>query len=282
MKIKVTADSTCDLSKELIEKHDISIIPLYIVMGDQSYRDGVEVSVKDIFEYVDSGKGSCSTAAINVVDYLSFFSRWREEYDAVIHINLSSEISACHQNARIAAQELSHVFPVDSRSLSTGSGYLALDAAEMARRGASPEEIVEFLHRRRAAMNTSFVLDTLKYLRKGGRCSALQALGANMLSLKPCIEMIDGRLDVGKKYRGSLSKCVAKYVEDRLADGDNLDGKRIFITHTFMDQEIVDKVRQLVEETGLFEEVLETTAGCTISNHCGPRTLGILYSNKIQ
>lgn len=279
MKIKVTADSTCDLSPELIEKNDIGIIPLFIIKDGVSYRDGIDIRTGNIFEHVRNGGDICTTAAVNVADYYDYFSEWLKEYDAIIHINISSEISACYQNAKMTAAELGNVYPVDSRNLSTASGHLVLDAAEMARAGEmTPSEIAEHLKKTRDKLDASFVIDTLDYLKKGGRCSALAAFGANMLNLKPCIEVHDGRMGVARKYRGSIEKSVLKYIEDRLKDAQDINYKRIFITHTCPDGSgLPDKARQLVESLGTFEEIHSTYAGCTISCHCGPGTLGILY-----
>lgn len=280
MKIKISADSTCDLSEELVEKYDIGIIPLYIVRGGHSLRDGLEISPEDIFNYVDSGAGVCSTAAVNYNDYYEKFSGWLKEYDAVVHIDISSDMSACYQTARLVAGELGNVHVVDSRNLSTASGHLVLDAAELAQAGIAPLDIKAELERRGDRIEASFVIDTLKYLHKGGRCSAVAALGANLLNLKPCIEVHEGKMGVAKKYRGSLEKCITAYINDKLTDRDDLDYRRIFVTHSRMDQDLVDRMVELVKSTGPWEEVYETVAGCTISNHCGPGTLGVLYYTK--
>lgn len=280
MRIKISADSTCDLSKELVEKYDIGIIPLYVVKGGQSLKDGLEISPGDIFEYVDSGAGICTTAAVNYADYHEKFSGWLAEYDAVIHVDISSEMSACYQTACLVAEELGNVYVVDSRNLSTGSGHLVVDAAELAARGYAPLDIKAELERRADKVEASFVIDTLKYLHKGGRCSAVAAMGANLLNLKPCIEVRDGEMGVAKKYRGHLGKCLESYVADKLAGRDDLDHRRIFITHSRMDRAIVNKVIEQVRQTGPWEEIHETDAGCTVSNHCGPGTLGVLYYTK--
>lgn len=278
MNIKITADSTCDLPKDLIEKYDIGIVPLYIVKGDSSLKDGVEINPQDIFEYVESGTGICHTAAVNVLDYLERFSAYLKDYDAVIHINISSDFSACNQNANIAASELQNVYVVDSRNLSSGSGHLVLDASHMASAGMAPAEIVERLKEHAKLVEASFVIDTLKYLYKGGRCSGIAALGANVLKLKPCIEVVDGKMEVGKKYRGNMDKIILQYISDRLNDRDDIDARRIFITHTSVSDAILSQVREVLKDK--FEEIIESDAGCTISNHCGPGTLGILFYRK--
>lgn len=280
MRIKISSDSTCDLTEELVQQYDIDIIPLYVTKGGQSYKDGEDITAQDIFRYVENGGGMCSTAAVNVEDYYQFFRQMKKDYDAQIHFTVSSSMSSSYQNARIAAQELEGVYVVDSENLSTGIGQLVLEAAIMARSGMEPEAIVEKLNQMKKKLDVSFILDTLEYLRKGGRCSAVAALGANLLSLKPCIEVHSGVMKVGKKYRGNLDKCLEKYIRDRLADVDTLDLRRIFITHSGMAQEKVDRVQALVEECAPFAEVLQTTAGCSISCHCGPNCLGILFFRK--
>lgn len=280
MKIKITADSTCDLSPELVEKYDIGIIPLYIIKNGKPHRDGIEIIPQDIFDHVKAGGDVCSTAAVSVSDYHETFEKLLEEYDAVIHLNISSDMSACRQNALLAAAELENVYPIDSKNLSTGIGQLVLAAAEMAAGGASPREITDELTRLREKLEVSFVLDTLLYLHKGGRCNAVAALGSNLLNLKPCIEVKDGKMGVGKKYRGTLKKCLVNYVKDRLEGRDDVDTRRIFITNSGIDGEILKEVEAAVRSCQPFEEVLHTRAGCTISNHCGPNCLGILFFNK--
>lgn len=281
MKVKITGDSTCDLSPALLEQYDIGVTPLYVVRDGQAYKDGLEITPDDIYAHVNAGGAMCSTAAVSVADYVGYFSEYLKTYDAIVHINISSEFSACYQNALLASQELGgRVYPVDSRNLSTGSGHLALDAAELAAEGLSAPEIQAELNARKDKLDVSFLLDTLKYLHKGGRCSAVAVLGANLLNLKPCIEVKDGRMGVGKKYRGSMGKCLVQYVQDRLAGRNDIDTRRIFITHSGSSPETIEAVRQAVERCQTFEKILITRAGCTISNHCGPNTLGILYFHK--
>ena len=280
MNIKISADSTCDLSQELIEAYNIGITPLYIVRGEEALRDGIDITPQDIFSYVEREGTLCGTAAVNVTDYLEVFQQWREDYDAIVHFTISGDMSTCYQNAMIAASELSDVYVVDSRNLSNGIGLLVLRAAELAREGVAPDEIKRILDAQQEKLEISFVLDTLEYLHKGGRCSTVAALGANLLSLKPCIEVKDGKMGVGKKYRGSTAKCLLKYAEDRLKGREDLDTSRVFIVDSGVDPAIVDQVEQKVREYGAFEEVLRTKAGCTISNHCGPNTLGIMFCRK--
>ncbi len=280
MKVKVTCDSTCDLSNELLEKYDISVIPLYIIKGEASFRDGVDIDSGDVFEYMDSGKGVCHTAAVNVSDYIDFFRPLLSGCDAIVHINICSEFSSCHANALIAAEELGNIYPVDSRNLSSGSGHLAIDAAIMAEEGMSPEEIKKRLVGETEKVEASFILDTLNYLHMGGRCSTIATLGANILSLKPCIEVTGGKMTVGKKYRGNLEKVLLQYVKDRLAGREDIDQRRIFITTTGVPDSTLEKIEQTVRDNANFEEIIHNMAGCTIATHCGPRCLGILFLRK--
>lgn len=280
MNIRISADSTCDLSQDLIRRYRIGIAPLYVVLDGRAYRDGVEITPEKVFDHVRAGGGIGSTAAVNVEDYRTFFGAARGSCDGIVHFTISSDMSSCYQNACIAAKELDNVFIVDSRSLSTGIGHLVLDAAMMAEKGRSAEEIFRAMEEKKNKLDVSFVVDTLDYLRMGGRCGALAALGANLLSLKPSIEVRDGAMGVGKKYRGMLQKCLEKYVSDRLKDPSCVDGERIFITDSGVPDAVYEAVRARVLECVPFREVIHTRAGCTISNHCGPNCLGILFYRK--
>lgn len=279
MNIKISADSTCDLSPDLIARYDIGISPLYIVRDGESLVDGVDITPDEIYAHVETGGSMCSTAAVSVYDYVEFFRKELESADAVVHFHISGDMSACYQNACIAAAEVGNVYPVDARNLSTGIGLLVLEAAELARKGElTAQEIQQRMNQRRELLDVSFVVEQLGYLRKGGRCSSVAALGANMLSLRPCIQVKDGKMGVGKKYRGAYQKCLLQYVKERLEGRDDIDPHRIFITESggFTPEEVAE-VEAAVRGYQPFEEVLHTRAGCTVSNHCGPRTLGILY-----
>ena len=279
MKIKISADSTCDLSPDLIARYDIGISPLYIVRDGESLVDGVDITPDEIYAHVEAGGSMCSTAAVSVYDYVEFFHKELESADAVVHFHISGDMSACYQNACIAAAEVGNVYPVDARNLSTGIGLLVLEAAELARKGElTAQEIQQRMNQRRELLDVSFVVEQLGYLRKGGRCSSVAALGANMLSLRPCIQVKDGKMGVGKKYRGAYQKCLLQYVKERLEGRDDIDPHRIFITESggFTPEEVAE-VEAAVRGYQPVEEVLHTRAGCTVSSHCGPRTLGILY-----
>lgn len=281
MKVKIISDSTCDLSKELLEKYDISIVPLYVVMNDKTMRDGLEVTPEDIYEYVDKNGKLPSTSAANIGDYLEAFKFWREQGYEIVHFDISSDFSSTHRNACMAAEEVGGVYVVDSRNLSTGQGLAVLHGAEMAQSGKSAKEIYEECTALTSKIEASFVVDSIDYLYKGGRCSALAAFGANLLKLKPCIEVKDGKMNPGKKYRGNISRVMLNYVEERLRGRDDIDKSRIFITHTKCSKEDVEAVRKkILEICPDFKEILETTAGCTVTTHCGPNTLGILFIRK--
>lgn len=276
-KVIVAADSTCDLSPELLKRYGIRLMPLYVNLADRVCRDGVDVTPDDIYAFVAKTSTLPTTAAINPEEYRSAFEGFQQQEDCdIVYINISSDISSCHQNARLVAESLPGVYAVDSLNLSTGSGHLVIEAAEMAKAGMAAQDIVKELESLRARVDASFVLDTLEYLHKGGRCSAVAALGANLLRLKPCIEVKNGKMGVGKKYRGALSNVLGEYAADRLASSP-VKRDRIFITHSGCDKELVGLVREKIASFGMFDEIVETRAGCTISCHCGPNTLGILF-----
>ena len=283
MRVKISADSTCDLSAQLNEKYNIGSLPLYVVRDGESLRDGIDITQEDLYEHHDKTGRLCSTAAVSVADYLAYFSEVLKEYDEIVHFTISSDMSACYQNACIAAAELGNVYPVDSQSLSTGIGQLVIEAALMAQSGSSGKEIRDEMNILRDRLDVSFVVDTLEYLYKGGRCSSVAALGANLLSLKPCIEVIGGKMEVGKKFRGSLTKCILQYVKGRLCGEEGIATKRIFITHSGGEQisdELIKMVCKEILKYQSFDEIIVTRAGSTIASHCGPGTLGILFLRK--
>lgn len=281
MRIKITADSTCDLSSELVARYGVSIIPLYVNLDNKPLRDQIDVAPNDVFDYFDRTGKLCFTSACNIGEYVDVFTELRREYDAVIHISISSDLSSTHQNAVLAAQEVDNVYVFDSRNLSSGHGYLVIRACELAAEGSTAEQILDELKNTVEKMDTSFILDQLEYLHKGGRCSGVAALGANLLKLKPCIEVIGGKLQVGKKYRGSFDKCVDQYVRERLADADAIDTSRVFLTYAGVNENTVQVARDAVRACiGDSAEIICSTAGCTISCHCGPGTLGIILVRK--
>ncbi|MBQ9942649.1 MAG: DegV family protein [Christensenellaceae bacterium] len=278
--VRISADSTCDLTQALINENNITIAPLGIAAGDKLFSDGVDITPADLFRMTEEQGILCQTAAVNTYDYVQLFTRLKEQADEVVHICISAEFSCCYQNACLAAAQVEGVYVVDSRNLSTGSAHLVLDGARMAREGMGGAAIAEELTKEAALVEASFVVDTLDYLRRGGRCSALTHLGAKLLKIKPCIEVVNGKMDVGKKYRGSYDKCIKKYVTDRLEGREDLDLSRIFVTHSGCKPATVALVKETLLALAPFGEVIETVAGCTVSNHCGPGTLGILFKRK--
>ncbi len=280
MNIKITSDSTCDLSQELIEKHNIALVPLTIIKDGKAFSDGVNITPADIFAHVAAGGSLCSTAALNVEEYTDVFNRYAGEYDCVLHINISSHFSSCYQNACLAAEDFENVRVLDSKNLSTGQGLVVLKACELAKTCESLDALLSELEAFTEKVEASFLLDQLQYMVKGGRCSAAAALGANLLNLKPCIEVKDGKMSVVKKYRGNYAKCLASYVKDRLAEREDLDKWTLFVTHTPVSDDCRTAVEETVEKYDDFKNTYWTQAGCTVSCHCGPSTLGVLFVRK--
>ena len=280
MNIKILSDSTCDLSKALLEENNITLVPLTVVKEDQQFKDGVSITPAEIFAHVAAGGALCSTSANSVGEYEDMFRQYADKYDGVLHINLGSGFSSCYQNACIAAQEFDNVKVVDSMNLSTGQGLVVLEACRLAKECTSLEELYEKVQAYTSRVEASFLVDKLAYLVKGGRCSAAAALGANLLNLKPCIEVRDNKMIVVKKYRGSYSKCLSSYVKERLADRDDITRQTLFVTCTPVEEDCYSAVMEAVGQCPAFENVYETTAGCTVSCHCGPGTLGVLFVRK--
>lgn len=284
IKVAITADSTCDLSKEIIRARNIEIVPLGIHLGDKSYKDGVDVMPSNIYEYVRQTGDLPKTAAVTPLQYEEVFKKHVENGEDVVHINLSSAISSSHQNANLVASEFDNVFTVDSKNLCSGLGLLVLKACDYRDMGMSASEITKRLTGLREKICSSFVVDTLEYLHKGGRCSGVARLGANLLGLKPSITVnsYDGAMTVGKKYRGKLSVVCKQYAEDVMSNFDKMDRKRIIISHSGVPSDIIETMKKVVEKRGQFQEILVTVAGCTISSHCGPNTIAIMYMEKYE
>ena len=278
--IKITTDSTCDLPARLLERYNVTVFPLGVVKAGRLYHDGVDIRTADIAAHVDAGGEITTTNAVNAADYEDTFRTLTEQYDAVIHINIGSGFSCCCQNAKLAAEEVPEVYVVDSENLTVGHGLLVLAAAEAAEEGKSVTEILNLLEDMVPRLETSFVLDRLDYMKKGGRCSSVTALGANLLKLHPCVEVIGNKMSVTKKYRGNIAKVVGDYVRDRLRDRTDLDFSRVFLVDTCPGDELAAIAREVLREDGRFGEILEAKAGCTIFCHCGPNTLGLILLRK--
>ncbi|MCR5184879.1 MAG: DegV family protein [Bacilli bacterium] len=277
MKIIISAESTIDLSPELLKKYHISTIPFTVNLGERMGKDG-EITPEDIFQYVDETGELPKTSAINEFEYSHYFKDLLKQYDAIIHISLSEKISSAILSARKAASKLENVYVIDSRSLSTGIALSAIYASQLVDKGYSPKEIVKKVESRTHKVQASFVVNTLSYLYKGGRCTGLQKFGAMLLRLKPQIVLKHGAMVPGKKYRGKSINCVDEYCRDTLGEFNNPDKSIVFITHTHATEEMVENCREWLKHEG-FVNILETIAGATITSHCGPKTIGILYIN---
>ncbi len=278
-RVKILADSTCDLTDSLMEAYDVSMLPLSIVMGDKSCYDRLEITPDEIYQWAEANKTTPKTAAISLDGAMNMIRPYVEEGRDVIFIGISEDMSTTCNVMRMAARELEtdRVFVIDSMSLSTGIGLQVLRAAQMAADGAAAEQIVAEIEGAREKVRASFVVDTLTYLARGGRCSSVTALLANTLKLKPRIQVKDGKMGVDKKYRGTIDKVILKYVKDMEEELLVADERRVFITHSGCDQEVIDQVYKYLEQMRRFQEILVTRAGGVISSHCGPGTLGVLY-----
>ncbi len=278
-KIVVSSESSCDLSKELIDRYSVSILPLNITIGEDTYIDGVNLTARDIFSKVAATGVLPVTAAVSPFAFEQQFRELRKNADRVIHFSISGKISSCYQNACLAAEEVGGVDVIDSCSLSTGIGLLVLAACEMIQEGKSTDKIVARCRELTGKLDVSFILGDLQYMYKGGRCSTVTMFGANLLKLKPIIQLKDGAMGVCGKYRGTMEHCIRQYVEERLANADP-DPKRVFVTSTCLDDTYPGLTRSILEEKGIFQEILTTYAGCTVTSHCGKDTLGILFFQK--
>ena len=279
-RVKILADSTCDLTPALLRRYDITLTPLVVIKDGQQFHDGVDITPSDIFAHVDAGGKLCSTAAVSEYEYTQMFARFAPDYDTVLQITIGSGFSACYQNACLAAQAFPNVIVIDSENLSTGQGLLVIAAARLAEQGLTGEQIAAQVRALVPKVEASFLVERLDYLYKGGRCSAVAALGANMLKLKPCIEVRDGKMGVSKKYRGASEHAFSQYVQERLEGRDDIRLELAFITHPAAQPTVVQAAKDAAAKYGAFDEVIETNAGCTVSCHCGPHTLGILFIRK--
>ncbi len=276
-KTVITADSPIDLSQSQLENYGIKVSPLHIILDSKDYLDGIDITPDDIYAAYNEKKILPSTSAISVAEYESFFREITDKGYSIVHLSLSSAISSTHQNAKIAAMELEDVHVVDTRRLSTGMAVLAIKGVEMAESGMSAASIASNLVAMRDKVSTSFILETLTYMNKGGRCSALVAFGANILGIKPTIENLnDGSLAVGKKYRGKAETVRRQYIDDKLS-APNIDYSRIFVDHSGIEEDELNELTAYIEDNYDFNEVLISRAGSTISTHCGPGTFALMF-----
>ena len=283
-KVIITADISCDLNKKLEEKFDVKVIPMHIVIGGKTYEDWVNITPEELYEIFYKTKELPHTTAVSVGEYMDFFRPYVEQGYDVVHYSLGSKLSVTHQSSVLAANEFpGRVYSLDTCSLSSGSGLLVIKGCEMRDQGMSAKGIYDASVAMSLKNHASFVLDRLDFMHAGGRCSAIAMLGANMLSLKPSIEVHNdngGAMGVGKKYRGKYDKVLLQYMEDTLAKYDNIDTDRAFITHAGAEQQYVDIVEKALKAKKIFKEIYVTRASCTISSHCGPNTLGVLFMTK--
>lgn len=279
MKILISAESTIDLPQELLDKYGIKTVPFGIFLGEELVADRFGIS-EEIYKYVEESKNLPKTSAIPPEEYRGYFEEIKKGYDAVIHISLSSMLSSSFNNARLAAEELADVYVVDSKTLSTGIALIAIKGAELVQKGKmSAKEIYEYLVEYTNKVQASFIIEKLTYLHKGGRCSALTLLGANLMKIKPQIILKDGRMTVGKKYIGSLNKVIGKYCDELLQDYPDPDLSHVFITHSSPMPEVQKVLKDKLKERG-FKTIYDTLAGGTICSHCGPNTIGVLFVNN--
>lgn len=281
--IKIVSDSTCDLSKELVEKYEVQIAPLHIVLGEKEYLDGVEISPDEIYAWADANEDTPKTSAIGYEDAMDIMRQLIDTEDEMIVFTISGKMSTTVNVFRMAAEDLNiedRVTVIDSANLSTGVGLLVLEAATMAKKGMKRAEICETVERLKGKVRASFVVDTLTYLHRGGRCSSVAALAGGVLKLHPKIVVSDGSMSADKKYRGKMNHVMVDYVKDLENKLKQAEQSRVFITHSGCEQEIIDKVHTYLSDMNYFDEILVTRAGGVISSHCGPGTLGVLFIEK--
>jgi DegV family protein with EDD domain len=279
-KILIASDSTSDLNSELIEKYGIKILPLGVTLGDKTYTDGVDVDPDMIYANYEKTGQLPKTSAVNIADFSDFYEKYTAEGYSIVVFTISSDMSSTYHNAHLAAEGFDNVYVVDARNLSTGGGLLVLTAAEMAEQGKSAKEIYDECTRLTDYVDASFIIDSLEFLHKGGRCSALAALGANLLQLKPCIVVKGGKMGVSKKYRGKFGVVLPQYIAERLGDASDVNIDKIFVTHAGCEPQIIEACVAKVKEIAPEANVMITRAGCTISSHCGRNTLGVLFIRK--
>lgn len=281
-KVILSADSTCDLGNTLRQKYNVHYYPFHIVLDGKQYQDGIDIFPKDIFKKYKEKGVLPKTAAIGAEEYIEYFRQFVDQGYDVIHLNIASSISCAHQNCLIAAKELGHIYPINSCNLSAGTGLLAIEAAEMISKGLDAQTISEKIKEMTARVHTSFIIDTLEFLKAGGRCSSLMSIGASLFKIKPCIEVMnhDGSMRVGKKYRGELSKVLNSYADNILSDYKNIKDDKIFLARAGLDENLFDTIYNKVKRLNYFKEVYTVTVCCTISSHCGPGAFGIMYIYK--
>lgn len=278
----ISTDSPADVPAEIRERYDIRVIPLHIILDDDCFEDGVNIQPDDLYAFYKKSGRLPKTSAVSVAKYTDFFKELTQDGSSVVHISFSSALSATHQNARLAAEDFDNVYIVDSKSLSTGIALLAIKAAQLAQDGLDAKTIAHEMEYKREKVVTTFILDKLEFLYKGGRCSGVAMLGANVLGIKPSIVMVDGKLQVGKKYRGKLENCQMQYVRDLLEQyAGRIDTDRAFLSRTAgVSDEQMKALQKEIHKTLKFKEYIVSTVGCTITSHCGERTFTFEFMLK--
>lgn len=278
----ISTDSPADVPAEIRERYDIRVIPLHIILDDDCFEDGVNIQPDDLYAFYKKTGRLPKTSAVSVAEYSDFFKELTQDGSSVVHISFSSALSATHQNARLAAEDFDNVYIVDSKSLSTGIALLAIKAAQLAQDGLDAKTIAHEMEYKREKVVTTFILDKLEFLYKGGRCSGVAMLGANVLGIKPSIVMVDGKLQVGKKYRGKLENCQMQYVRDLLEQyAGRIDTDRAFLSRTAgVSDEQMKALQKEIHKTLKFKEYIVSTVGCTITSHCGERTFTFEFMLK--
>lgn len=278
----ISTDSPADVPAEIRERYDIRVIPLHIILDDDCFEDGVNIQPDDLYAFYKKTGRLPKTSAVSVAEYTDFFKELTQDGSSVVHISFSSALSATHQNARLAAEDFDNVYIVDSKSLSTGIALLAIKAAQLAQDGLDAKTIAHEMEYKREKVVTTFILDKLEFLYKGGRCSGVAMLGANVLGIKPSIVMVDGKLQVGKKYRGKLENCQMQYVRDLLKQyAGRIDTDRAFLSRTAgVSDEQMKALQKEIHKTLKFKEYIVSTVGCTITSHCGERTFTFEFMLK--
>ena len=278
----ISTDSPADVPAEIRERYDIRVIPLHIILDDDCFEDGVNIQPDDLYSFYKKTGRLPKTSAVSVAEYTDFFKELTQDGSSVVHISFSSALSATHQNARLAAEDFDNVYIVDSKSLSTGIALLAIKAAQLAQDGLDAKTIAHEMEYKREKVVTTFILDKLEFLYKGGRCSGVAMLGANVLGIKPSIVMVDGKLQVGKKYRGKLENCQMQYVRDLLEQyAGRIDTDRAFLSRTAgVSDEQMKALQKEIHKTLKFKEYIVSTVGCTITSHCGERTFTFEFMLK--
>ncbi|MGN1295593.1 MAG: DegV family protein [Bacilli bacterium] len=280
-RILISSDSTCDLSKDILIKRGIKQTSLHVLLGTKEYSDGIDIEPTDIFKYVDKTGELPKTSAFGILEYQTFFFNNLKEYDYIIHFTISSDLSSTYNNAVLASREFEDkVCVIDSRNLSTGQGLLVLRACDLRDEGKSFQEIISVVEEEKKRVQVSFVVDTVDYLYKGGRCSGAARLASNLFKIHPSIDMIDGKLVPKKNYRGTLKKCIEKYVFDLAEEYLSYDDTRVFITHACASDDVVDLIKEVVNSKFSFKEIIVTVAGSVVTSHCGQGTLGVLFVKK--